>query len=95
MLDIGCGAGIPSREIAQAFPNAQCWGLDFSQSVVDTASNMAREAGLGDRCVFRQYDLKHLHEDASLASQFDWVTAFDAIHDQGFPDVVLKGRHLL
>lgn len=31
VLDLGCGAGTVTRLIAKAFPNCECWGLDFSK----------------------------------------------------------------
>lgn len=86
-LDLGCGRGTPSFLLAKAFPKSQLEGLDFAKSEVDFANARATEHGLTN--------LKYYSEDAckmpkDWSNRYDYVTAFDAIHDQAFPDKVLN-----
>lgn len=84
VLDIGCGKGRALIEVAKAYPNSRFTGYDLSREALAEATRAAEEAGLSN-LRFEQRDLTHWHEPAS----FDWITAFDAIHDQARPDKVL------
>lgn len=85
VLDIGCGKGRALIEVAKAYPNSRFTGYDLSEEALNQARAAAAEAGLTN-LRFVQRDLTHWHEPAA----FDWITAFDAIHDQARPDLVLK-----
>ncbi len=84
VLDIGCGKGRALIEVAKAYPNSRFTGYDLSREALAEATRAAEDAGLKN-LRFEQRDLTHWHEPAS----FDWITAFDAIHDQARPDIVL------
>ena len=84
VLDVGCGRGLALMQLARAYPNSQFTGYDLSTEAVADATETARAAGLKNVC-FLEMDLTHWHEPKT----FDWITAFDAIHDQARPDKVL------
>ena len=48
ILDIGCGSGVPTMELAR-LSNGQIIGLDTDQSLLDKLMRKIREAGLSDR----------------------------------------------
>ena len=84
VLDIGCGRGRALIELAKAYPRSRFTGYDLSAEALAEAAEAAKKA-----CVknvrFVQRDLTEWQEP----SAFDWITAFDAIHDQARPDTVL------
>ena len=89
VLDVGCGSGRIMNQIAELYPKSQFVGMDFSAEAVGIANNEAREKGLRN-IEFVVCDLSNFHETAEPQS-FDFITTFDAIHDQGQPLNVLKG----
>jgi ubiquinone/menaquinone biosynthesis C-methylase UbiE len=48
ILDIGCGTGVPTMELAR-LSNGQVIGLDISQSLIDELTRKIEDAGLSDR----------------------------------------------
>lgn len=48
ILDIGCGSGVPTMELAR-LSNGRILGLDTDQSVLDRFTCKTKEAGLSDR----------------------------------------------
>ncbi|KYK36616.1 MAG: class I SAM-dependent methyltransferase [Theionarchaea archaeon] len=48
ILDIGCGSGVPTMELARLC-NGQIIGVDINQSLLDELTKKIREAGLSDR----------------------------------------------
>ena len=48
ILDIGCGSGVPTMELAR-LSNGQIMGLDINQSLLDKLARKIEEAGLSDR----------------------------------------------
>jgi len=72
--------------MAQAFPHSRFTGYDFSEEGVATARAEARSMQLSN--------VQFVVQDVALidaASQYDLITAFDAIHDQVYPTRVLRG----
>jgi len=86
LADIGCGSGKAVLIMAEAFPNSTFTGFDFSTEGIATANAMAAERGLTN-VHFVEADAAELQVD----EPFDFVTSFDAIHDQGRPRKVLEG----
>ena len=86
VCDVGCGQGHAINLMAKEFPNSRFTGLDFSEEGIAAARKEAAELGLTN-ATFEVKDAATL--DGS--TQFDFITVFDAIHDQAKPDVVLKG----
>lgn len=91
MLDVGCGSGRIINKLASLFPQTQFTGIDLSSQAIENAK--AEASGLALKNVeFIVKDLSDFHETAPV-EQYDFITTFDAIHDQGKPLNVLKGIH--
>jgi SAM-dependent methyltransferase len=86
VADIGCGSGRAINLMAKAFPNSRHVGYDFGADAIATANAEAAELGVAN-ATFVVRDVAELDE----MNRFDLITAFDAIHDQARPDLVLKG----
>jgi SAM-dependent methyltransferase len=86
VADVGCGSGHAAILMAEAFPRSRFTGFDFSDDGMTAAR---REAGRKDlaNVRFEKRDAARLGE----AGQFDFITTFDAVHDQARPDLVLAG----
>eukprot|EP00794_Sanderia_malayensis_P012706 gene12706-14011_t len=92
-LDIGCGMGSPSLLMAKAFPNSEFWGYDVSDVCVEQANEKARSKGLSN-AKFAAKNCSEIGNDDNIAV-FDFITAFDAVHDQARPDKVLAAAFRL
>jgi ubiquinone/menaquinone biosynthesis C-methylase UbiE len=86
VADIGSGSGHAINLMAQAFPNSRFTGYDFSAEGVAAGRAEAKSMGLTN-ATFIERDVSELGE----SDAFDFVTAFDAIHDQAKPAEVLAG----
>lgn len=84
VLDVGCGSGQAINALAARFPNSRFAGYDFSAEAIARARAEAERLGIAN-ARFEVRDVAALDERAA----FDLITAFDAIHDQAKPDVVL------
>lgn len=89
MLDVGCGSGKIINKLATLFPHSHFTGMDLSEEAIATAFSTAAESGLKN-VEFIIKDLSDFHQTAPEA-KYDFITTFDAIHDQGQPLNVLKG----
>ena len=86
VADIGCGAGRVLLRLAEAFPRSRFVGFDLSAEAVEMGQAGAEAQRLANiRFVVR--DVAELGEERA----FDFVTAFDTIHDQAQPSAVLAG----
>jgi 2-polyprenyl-3-methyl-5-hydroxy-6-metoxy-1,4-benzoquinol methylase len=81
--DVGCGQGHAVNLMAAAFPASRFTGLDFSDEGIAAARREAAQMGLTNAS-FEVRDIAALD-----GLQFDFVTAFDCIHDQADPAKVL------
>ncbi len=90
VLDIGCGEGVAARLMAEAFPRSRFVGVDIDPAAVSTAEKNAREVGLTN-LRFQATDAALLPEMSAFQEAFDYVTAFDAIHDQRRPQAAAAG----
>jgi SAM-dependent methyltransferase len=84
--DVGCGSGHAVNLMAEAFPRSRFAGFDFSDTGLAAARAEADRKGLTN-VRFERRDAAHLGETA----RFDFITTFDAVHDQAWPDLVLAG----
>jgi 2-polyprenyl-3-methyl-5-hydroxy-6-metoxy-1,4-benzoquinol methylase len=91
MLDVGCGRGRIVNRLAELYPRSRFTGMDLSSEAVLTAWEEAAEKKLRN-VEFMVTDLSNFDEKAEVEA-FDFVTTFDAIHDQAKPLNVLKGIH--
>jgi ubiquinone/menaquinone biosynthesis C-methylase UbiE len=86
VLDVGCGSGRALNLMAKTFPKTQLTGYDFSEEAISVGMTEAKNLGLTN-VRFEEKDVTTLQTH----SQYDLITAFDAIHDQAEPDKVLAG----
>ncbi len=85
VADVGCGSGHALNTMAQAFPRSRFTGYDFSHEGIGVAQAEARQLGLTN-AHFEVHDVSHL----DVRDRYDFMTAFDSIHDQAKPAEVLK-----
>jgi SAM-dependent methyltransferase len=85
VADIGCGSGHALNLMAQTFPRSRFTGYDFSQEGIAAAEAEARRLGLTN-ISFDAQDVSSL----DIPDYYDFITAFDSIHDQARPAEVLK-----
>ncbi len=90
VCDLGCGEGVALNLMAGAFPNSRFLGLDNHEKAIAIAKNSAQNLNLANAW-FKVTDAAQIKGDNSFFQKFDYVTAFDAIHDQSHPLEVLKG----
>jgi 2-polyprenyl-3-methyl-5-hydroxy-6-metoxy-1,4-benzoquinol methylase len=86
VLDVGCGRGKALHLLAKNFPESRFEGYDLSEEAIDYANRQVKKEGLTNIKFF----VKDLTE-FDLGRKFDFITTFDAVHDQKRPDHVLKG----
>ncbi len=91
VLDVGCGQGRVITRLAELYPASRFVGLDLSREAITYAHGAVAERGL-QNAEFYARDLSDFDVTAE-ADAFDFVTTFDAIHDQGQPLRVLRGIH--
>jgi SAM-dependent methyltransferase len=84
--DVGCGSGHAVNLMAEAFPRSRFAGFDFSGTGIAAARAEADRKRLPN-ARFEQRDAARLEEVA----RFDFITTFDAVHDQARPDLMLAG----
>jgi len=89
VLDVGCGSGRVLNRLAELYPNGWFSGMDLSPEAVERARSEASQKGLRN-VEFIVRDLSDFDQTAEPES-FDFITTFDAIHDQARPLNVLQG----
>lgn len=86
VLDIGCGTGHAVNVMAGTYAASSFVGFDIAEDAIEAARHEAAEMGLRN-VEFAVQDVTRLPPGSS----FDLITAFDAVHDQREPAMVLKG----
>jgi ubiquinone/menaquinone biosynthesis C-methylase UbiE len=89
VLDVGCGSGRIINKLASLFPKSHFTGMDLSVEAIERAKKEAKALALSN-VEFIVKDLSDFNETAPV-EKYDFITTFDAIHDQGKPLNVLKG----
>ena len=89
VLDLGCGQGRIVNRLAGLYPQSSFVGMDLSAEAIGFANAEAARSGRTN-CEFIRADLSNFDEWAEVES-FDFVTTFDAVHDQAKPLNVLRG----
>jgi ubiquinone/menaquinone biosynthesis C-methylase UbiE len=89
VLDIGCGKGKAVNLMAKHFPKSFFYGYDLSNEAINDATKEAKDMN-NSNVVFKVQDILNL----TTKDKFDLITAFDAIHDQPKPDLVLKNIYI-
>jgi 2-polyprenyl-3-methyl-5-hydroxy-6-metoxy-1,4-benzoquinol methylase len=90
VADIACGSGHAINIMAKTFPSSRFTGYDFSEEGVAAGRKEAAALGLKN-AQFQAQDVAAL----SAKEQFDFITVFDAIHDQAKPRQVLQNIYNL
>jgi 2-polyprenyl-3-methyl-5-hydroxy-6-metoxy-1,4-benzoquinol methylase len=91
VLDLGCGRGLIMMRLAELYPKSRFVGLDLSEEAIVFARDEAARRSLRN-IKFSALDLSDFDQTAQPEA-FDFVTTFDAIHDQAQPLNVLQGIH--
>jgi 2-polyprenyl-3-methyl-5-hydroxy-6-metoxy-1,4-benzoquinol methylase len=91
VLDVGCDQGRILHRLAELYPRSQFTGMDLSLEAIVHARAHAAHLGLRN-IEFVTVDLSDFDVTAE-AERFDFITTFDAVHDQARPLNVLKDIH--
>jgi 2-polyprenyl-3-methyl-5-hydroxy-6-metoxy-1,4-benzoquinol methylase len=95
VCDLGCAEGGAVILMAESFPQSHFVGIDISSEAIDEARRQARRRKI-ENLDFMVLDAADLKNKREMKGSFDYVTAFDAIHDQTRPQEVLLGvNHIL
>jgi ubiquinone/menaquinone biosynthesis C-methylase UbiE len=94
VCDLGCAEGVALLLMAKAFPRSRFVGIDIAKGAVEVGRRAADRQQIKN-LEFIVLDAAFLKDNAELTGQFDYVTAFDAIHDQTRPQDVLQGIYRL
>jgi 2-polyprenyl-3-methyl-5-hydroxy-6-metoxy-1,4-benzoquinol methylase len=87
VADIGCGHGLSTILMAQAFPNSTFVGFDSHPGSIDTARSRAKAAGVADRVTFEVATAK-----TYPGTGYGVVAMFDCLHHMG--DAIGAARHV-
>jgi SAM-dependent methyltransferase len=85
VADVGCGAGHAINLMAGAFPASRFIGWDLSETGLAAGRAEAERKQLAN-VTFERIDAAVLDQP----ERFDFITTFDAVHDQARPDLVLR-----
>jgi ubiquinone/menaquinone biosynthesis C-methylase UbiE len=95
VCDLGCGEGVAVVLMAGAFPASRFTGIDIDPTALSVAKAKAADQGLSN-IDFQTLDAAEAARTPNLANAFDYITAFDSIHDQTRPLQALQGiYHML
>lgn len=83
VADVGCGHGISTLIMAEAFPKTSFDGFDFHEKSIEEARKHAKQHGTTNL----QF---HIQEAKELPGEYDFITMFDCLHDMGDPAGALK-----
>lgn len=76
VLDLGCGAGIQTVALREAFPEAEIWGVDLSAPFLNFAHTWAEDQGMAIN--YRQADAR---DTGFPAARFDLVVSHILFHE--------------
>jgi SAM-dependent methyltransferase len=80
VADVGCGYGISTVIVAEAYPRSSFVGYDSHPESITAAEKAAAEAGVADRVRFEVADAASFD-----GTGYDLVCFFDALHHMGDP----------
>jgi 2-polyprenyl-3-methyl-5-hydroxy-6-metoxy-1,4-benzoquinol methylase len=84
VADVGCGHGLSTLLMAEAFPKSQFIGYDFHQKSIASATAHARAHDVGNV----RFEVARAQDYPE--NGFDLVTCFDCLHDMGDPQGAAK-----
>lgn len=79
VADVGCGHGISTVIMAQAYPKSQFFGFDYHPASIEQARALAKEQNVAN-VTFEVATAKEYP-----GQNYDLVTCFDCLHDMGDP----------
>jgi SAM-dependent methyltransferase len=82
--DVGCGHGISTILMAQAYPDSEFVGFDYHDASIERATKLAEDAGVGN-AAFEVAAAKDFPGEG-----YDLVCFFDCLHDMGDPVGAMK-----
>ena len=88
IVDVGCGAGVAARLIAESFPRASVTGVDPSSRAIAKANSEARALGL--------HNLDYTEgtfDDLDPLGPFDVIVTLDVLHDLPKPGEAIAAAH--
>ena len=85
VADLGCGSGHAINLMAKQWPQSRFTGFDFSEEAIGRARAEAAEMGLAN-AGFEVQDVANMPGE----DRFDFITTFDAVHDQANPAGMLE-----
>lgn len=91
VAEIGCGEGWAAIALAKSFPNARVEAVDSDAASIAQAEHNARQEGVADRVAFHLASV----ENRLLRGAYDFVTAFECLHDMAYPVNALKAMREL
>lgn len=80
VADIGCGHGVSTILMAQAFPQSEFVGVDYHQESIATAIQRAEESGVAGSASFEVATAQDFGGD-----NYDLICFMDCLHDLGDP----------
>ncbi|MFO7713020.1 MAG: class I SAM-dependent methyltransferase, partial [Desulfosarcina sp.] len=89
VCDIGCGEGVATNLMAAAYPESRFVGVDISQAAIEKAARAAGNLSLKN-IEFIAADAACLDHHPAFTAGLDYITAFDAVHDQPHPQAALR-----
>lgn len=92
VCDLGCGGGVAMLLMAQAYPRSHFVGIDSDSAAIETAKREMAATGLKNAEII-EMDAAKIKNDDGWRETFDYVLAFDAIHDQSRPLAALESIH--
>jgi ubiquinone/menaquinone biosynthesis C-methylase UbiE len=87
ILDVGCGPGSITVDLAQLVPQGSVIGIDAVESVLSQARALAHERGVEGNLTFQQHDANEL---PFADAEFDIVFCHQVLQHVGDPVSVLK-----
>jgi 2-polyprenyl-3-methyl-5-hydroxy-6-metoxy-1,4-benzoquinol methylase len=85
VADIGCGHGISTILMAEAYPQSTFRGFDYHDASIERAKQIAEAEGVSENTEFEVAAGKEFNGDG-----YDLVCFFDCLHDMGDPVGALK-----
>eukprot|EP00439_Symbiodinium_sp_Y106_P089998 s1_g2534.t1 len=88
VMDAGCGEGRALIALAEQYPESRFVGYDLCADAIATATGLAQSKGLTNL----RFEAKDL-TGYDTKDAFDFVTSFDAVHDQKDPQALVTSLY--